>query len=74
MSGLLLLCTELTLFCIELPENCIFLKKSERSNFFMYIIRDKTVQPSLANRKDVELFDFIILFYFIISLNLLLYL
>ena len=40
----------------------------------MYIIRDKTVQPSLANRKDVELFDFIILFYFIISLNLLLYL
>lgn len=39
MSGLLLLCTELTLFCIELPENCIYLNQSELSNFFMYIIR-----------------------------------
>lgn len=39
MSGLLLLCTELTLFCIELPENCIYLNQSEVSNFFMYIIR-----------------------------------
>ena len=38
MSGLLLLCTELTLFCIELPENCIYLNQSELSNFFMYII------------------------------------
>ena len=31
-SGLLLLCTELTLFCIELPENCICLNQSELSN------------------------------------------
>ena len=38
MSGLLLLCTELTLFCSELPENCIYLNQSELSNFFMYLI------------------------------------
>ena len=38
MPGLLLCCTELTLFCIELPENCIYLNQSELSNFFMYII------------------------------------
>ena len=38
MSGLLLLCTELTLLYIELPENCIYLNQSELSNFFMYII------------------------------------
>ena len=31
------LCTELTLFYIELPENCIFLNQSELSNFFMYV-------------------------------------
>ena len=38
-SGLLLLCTELTLLCIELPENCsIYLNQSELSNFFMYLI------------------------------------
>ena len=43
MSGLLLLCTELTLFCTELPENCIYLNQSELSNFSMYIIRDKLV-------------------------------
>ena len=28
----------LTLFCTELPENCIYLNQSELSNFFMYII------------------------------------
>ena len=39
MSGLLLLCTELTLFCIGLPENCIYLNQSELSNFFMYTIK-----------------------------------
>ena len=45
MSGLLLLCTELTLFCIELPENCIYLNQSELSNFFMYITRpEKKIQ------------------------------
>ena len=33
MSGLLLLCTESTLFHIELPENCIYLNQSELSNF-----------------------------------------
>ena len=38
MSGFLLLCTELTLFCIELPENCIYLNQSELSNFFMFHI------------------------------------
>ena len=38
MSGLLLLYTELTLLCIELPENYIFLNPSELSNFFMCII------------------------------------
>ena len=32
-SILLFLCTELTLYCIELPENCIYLKQSELSNF-----------------------------------------
>ena len=37
-SGLLLLCTGLTLFCIELPENCIYLHQSELSNFHMYLI------------------------------------
>ena len=39
MSGLLLLCIELTLLYIELPENCIYLNQSELSNFFMYLIR-----------------------------------
>ena len=39
MSGLLLLCTELTLLYIELPENCIYLNQSELSNFFLYLIR-----------------------------------
>ena len=42
-SGLLLLCTESTLFSIELPENCIYLSQSELSNFFMYLIRSATV-------------------------------
>ena len=37
-SGLLLLCTELILFCIELPENYIYLHQSEPSNFYMYLI------------------------------------
>ena len=40
MSGLLVLWTELTLFCIELAENCIYLNQSEPSNFFMYIINE----------------------------------
>ena len=38
MSGLLLLSTELTLLCIELPENCIYLNQTELSNFCMYLI------------------------------------
>ena len=33
---------ELTLFCTELPENCIYLNQSELSNFSMYIIRCQT--------------------------------
>ena len=35
------LCTELTLFCTELPETCIYLNQSELSNFSMYIISQK---------------------------------
>ena len=38
-SGLLLLYTELTLFCFELPENCIYLNQSELRIFFLYPIR-----------------------------------
>ena len=38
LSGLLLLCTELTLVCMELPENYICLNQSELSKFFMYLI------------------------------------
>ena len=41
MSCLLLLCTELTLFCTDLPENCIYFNQSDLSNFFMYIISDE---------------------------------
>ena len=37
VQGLLLLCTELTLFYIELPENCSYLDQSELSDFFRYI-------------------------------------
>ena len=40
-SGLLLLCDELTLFCIKLPENFMYLNQSELSNFFMYLISSK---------------------------------
>ena len=42
-SGLLLLCTELTLFYIELPENCIYLYQFELSNFFVYLINKKNI-------------------------------
>ena len=35
---LLLLCPELTFFCIELPENCIYPNQSELGSFFMYLI------------------------------------
>ena len=37
MSVLLLLCTELTFFCTELPKHCIYLSQSELINFFIYI-------------------------------------
>ena len=53
-SGLLLLCTELTLFCIELPENCIYLNHSELSNFFMYLI-NKVIQHSISQNKLILL-------------------
>ena len=43
-SGLLLLCTEFTLFCIELPENCIYLNHYEPSGFSKYFIRALTGQ------------------------------
>ena len=44
-SGLLLLYTdhELTLFCNELPENCVYLIQSELSNFFMYLIMNVNI-------------------------------
>ena len=47
--GLLLLCTELTLFCTELPENCIYLNQSELSYFFMYPISQKRHRLSVHN-------------------------
>ena len=43
MSILLLLCTELTFFCTELPKHCIYLSQSELINFFMYITRLITI-------------------------------
>ena len=55
MSGLLLLCTELTFLCIELPENCIYLNQSELSNFFMYIIRNSNEPRSWSWGKIEEL-------------------
>ena len=42
MSGLLLRCTELTLFCTELPENCIYLNQLELSNFSCSLLRLKS--------------------------------
>ena len=50
MSGLLLLFTELTLFCTELTENCIYLNQSELSNFFMYIIKEQTSYARMSVR------------------------
>ena len=55
MSGLLLLCTVLTLLCIELPENCIYLNQSELGNFFMYIIRNSNEPRSWSWGKIEEL-------------------
>ena len=43
----ILLCTELTLFYTELPENCIYLNQSELSNFFIYIINKEMVLARL---------------------------
>ena len=43
----ILLCTELTLFCTELPENCIYLNQLELSNFFIYIINKEMVLARL---------------------------
>ena len=58
MSGLLFLCTELTLLCIELPENCVYLNQSELSNFFMYIIRNSNEPRSWSWGKIEELKTF----------------
>ena len=55
MSGLLLFCTELTFFCIELPGNCIYLNQSELSNIFMYIIRNSNELRSWSWGKIEEL-------------------
>ena len=43
------LCTELTLFCTELPENCIYLNQSELSNFSMYIIKVQSMNICFIN-------------------------
>ena len=40
------LCTELTLFCTELPKNYIYLNQSQLSNFFMYAISRSIVISS----------------------------
>ena len=53
MSGLLFLCTELTLLYIELPENCVYLNQSELSKFFMYIIRNSN-EPRTWNWGKIE--------------------
>ena len=43
MSGFLLFfCPELTLFCIVLPENCIYLNQSELSNFSCLLLVRKS--------------------------------
>ena len=52
MSGLLLLCTEWTLFCRESPENCIYLNQSELSNFFMYLIRAEIIRLIWSHKYD----------------------
>ena len=46
------LCTE-SLFCTELPENCIYLNQSELSNFSMYIIRCKIKRGTSNNLNDI---------------------
>ena len=53
-SGLLLLCTELTLLCIQLSENCVYLE-SKLSNFFMHIIRNSYEPRSWSWSKLEEL-------------------
>ena len=58
MSGLLFLCTELTLLCIELPENCVYLNQSELSNFFIFIIRNSNEPRSWSWGKIEELKTF----------------
>ena len=50
--GLLLLYTELTLFCIELPENCIYLNQLELNNFFMYLIKIVNVHGPAFEKFD----------------------
>ena len=52
MSGFsLFFCNELTLFCIVLPENCIYLNQSELSNFFMSIISAKIIRVISKSNK-----------------------
>ena len=58
MSGLLFLRTELTLLCIELPENCVYLNQSELSKFFMYIVRNSNEPRSWSWGKTEELKSF----------------
>ena len=55
---LLLLCPELTFFCIESPENCIYLNQSELGSFFMYlIIMVIELSGVLFSLKSYELFQ-----------------
>ena len=55
---LLLLCPELTFFCIESSENCIYLNQSELGSFFMYlIITVIELSGVLFSLKSYELFQ-----------------
>ena len=43
------LCTELTLFCTELPEDCICYNQPKLSNFSMYIINIEIIRENCGN-------------------------
>ena len=49
-----LLCTELTLFCIKLPENCICLNQSELVIFFIYIVNGVTRSGSKTLSQELD--------------------
>ena len=45
-------CIQLPLFCTVLRKNCTVLNQSESSNFFMYIIREKTLHKQQTNNNS----------------------